>query len=78
VIASVANSHRSKNASSRSPIEHIVEAYETAREPKGLTLLDRYVLDVYSPGGVRVSTKCMLGNPPRQEVLLRLEWKPRP
>src|SRR5271170_5647406 len=25
------------------------------------------------PAGVRISTKCMLGNPPREEVLARLE-----
>lgn len=37
------------------PIEQIVEAYETAREPKSLTLLDMYVLDVYSEPGLSVA-----------------------
>jgi uncharacterized protein len=37
------------------PIEQIVEAYEMAREPKSLTLLDMYVLDVYSEPGLSVA-----------------------
>jgi fermentation-respiration switch protein FrsA (DUF1100 family) len=37
------------------PIEQIVEAYEMAREPKCLTLLDMYVLDVYSEPGLSVA-----------------------
>jgi fermentation-respiration switch protein FrsA (DUF1100 family) len=37
------------------PIEQIVEAFEMAREPKSLTLLDMYVLDVYSEPGLSVA-----------------------
>jgi uncharacterized protein len=37
------------------PIEQIVEAFEKAREPKSLTLLDMYVLDVYSEPGLSVA-----------------------
>ena len=37
------------------PIEQIVEAYEMAREPKSLTLLDMYVLDVYSEPGLSIA-----------------------
>jgi hypothetical protein len=37
------------------PIEHIVEAYEMAREPKSLTLPDMYVLDVYSEPGLSIA-----------------------
>jgi fermentation-respiration switch protein FrsA (DUF1100 family) len=37
------------------PIEQIVEAYERAREPKSLTLLDMYVLDVYSEPGLSIA-----------------------
>jgi hypothetical protein len=37
------------------PIEQIVEAYESAREPKSLTLLDMYVLDVYSEPGLTIA-----------------------
>src|SRR6201988_5543454 len=29
--------------------------------------------DGHLPSGVRISTKCMLGNPPREEVLSRLK-----
>ena len=37
------------------PIEQIVDAYEIAREPKSLTLLDMYVLDVYSEPGMSIA-----------------------
>jgi uncharacterized protein len=37
------------------PIEQIVEAYEMAREPKSLTLLDMYVLDVYWEPGLSIA-----------------------
>jgi hypothetical protein len=37
------------------PIEQIVEAYEMAREHKSLTLLDMYVLDVYSEPGLSIA-----------------------
>jgi fermentation-respiration switch protein FrsA (DUF1100 family) len=37
------------------PIEQIVDAFEKAREPKSLTLLDMYVLDVYSEPGLSVA-----------------------
>jgi fermentation-respiration switch protein FrsA (DUF1100 family) len=37
------------------PIEQIVEAYELARQPKALTLLDMYVLDVYSEPGLSIA-----------------------
>ena len=37
------------------PIEQIVDAFERAREPKSLTLLDMYVLDVYSEPGLSVA-----------------------
>jgi uncharacterized protein len=37
------------------PIEQIVAAYEMAREPKRLTLLDMYVLDVYSEPGLSIA-----------------------
>lgn len=37
------------------PIEQIVDAYEMAREPKSLTLLDMYVLDVYSEPGLSIA-----------------------
>ncbi|HJU11273.1 MAG TPA: alpha/beta hydrolase, partial [Candidatus Binataceae bacterium] len=37
------------------PIEQIVEAYEMAREPKNLTLLEMYVLDVYSDPGLNIA-----------------------
>lgn len=37
------------------PIEQIVEAYEMAREPKSLTLLDMYVLDVYTEPGLSIA-----------------------
>jgi len=37
------------------PIEQIVEAYEMAREHKNLTLLDMYVLDVYSEPGLSIA-----------------------
>jgi fermentation-respiration switch protein FrsA (DUF1100 family) len=37
------------------PIEQIVEAFELAREPKSLTLLDMYVLDVYSEPGLSIA-----------------------
>jgi fermentation-respiration switch protein FrsA (DUF1100 family) len=37
------------------PIEQIVDAYEIAREPKSLTLLDMYVLDVYSEPGLSIA-----------------------
>jgi len=36
------------------PFEQIVEAHEMAREPKSLTLLDMYVLDVYSEPGLSI------------------------
>jgi fermentation-respiration switch protein FrsA (DUF1100 family) len=37
------------------PIEQIVDAFEKAREPKNLTLLDMYVLDVYSEPGLSIA-----------------------
>jgi fermentation-respiration switch protein FrsA (DUF1100 family) len=37
------------------PIEQIVDAFEMAREPKSLTLLDMYVLDVYSEPGLSIA-----------------------
>jgi uncharacterized protein len=37
------------------PIEQIVEAFELAREPKSLTLLDMYVLDVYWEPGLSIA-----------------------
>jgi uncharacterized protein len=37
------------------PIEQIVDAFEIAREPKSLTLLDMYVLDVYSEPGLSIA-----------------------
>ncbi|MBV8357898.1 MAG: alpha/beta hydrolase [Deltaproteobacteria bacterium] len=37
------------------PIEQIIEAYEMAREPKSLTLLDMYVLDVYWEPGLSIA-----------------------
>jgi fermentation-respiration switch protein FrsA (DUF1100 family) len=37
------------------PIEQIVEAFEKAREPKSLSLLDMYVLDVYSEPGLSIA-----------------------
>lgn len=37
------------------PIEQIVDAHARAREPKSLTLLDMYVLDVYSEPGLSVA-----------------------
>jgi fermentation-respiration switch protein FrsA (DUF1100 family) len=37
------------------PIEQIVEAYEMAREPKSLSLLDMYVLDVYWEPGLSIA-----------------------
>ena len=37
------------------PIEQILQAYEIAREPKDLTLLDMYVLDVYSEPGLSIA-----------------------
>jgi fermentation-respiration switch protein FrsA (DUF1100 family) len=37
------------------PIEQIVEAYERACEPKSLTLLDMYVLDVYWEPGLSIA-----------------------
>jgi hypothetical protein len=37
------------------PIEQIVQAYEMAKEPKNLTLLDMYVLDVYAEPGMSVA-----------------------
>jgi hypothetical protein len=37
------------------PIEQIVEAYEVAREPKSLTLLDMYVLDLYWEPGLSIA-----------------------
>jgi uncharacterized protein len=37
------------------PIEQIVDAFERACEPKSLTLLDMYVLDVYSEPGLSVA-----------------------
>ena len=37
------------------PIEQIVDAYEIAREPKNLTLLDMYVLDVYWEPGLSIA-----------------------
>src|SRR6266446_1416600 len=65
------------------------EAVATVREAveAGITFLDvapaygngeaelviGAAFDGHLPDGVRLSTKCMLGNPPRQEVLSRLE-----
>jgi len=37
------------------PIEQIVEAYEMARQPKSLTLLEMYVLDVYTEPGLSIA-----------------------
>jgi hypothetical protein len=37
------------------PIEQIVEAYERACQPKSLTLLDMYVLDVYWEPGLSIA-----------------------
>jgi uncharacterized protein len=37
------------------PIEQIVEAYEMAREPRSLTLLDMYALDVYWEPGLSIA-----------------------
>lgn len=37
------------------PIEQIVDAYEIARQPKSLTLLDMHVLDVYWEPGLSIA-----------------------
>lgn len=37
------------------PLEQILEAYEKAREPKRLSLLDMYVLDVYWEPGLSIA-----------------------
>jgi len=37
------------------PIEQIVDSFEKAREPKNPTLLDMYVLDVYSEPGLSIA-----------------------
>ena len=37
------------------PLEQIVEAYELARQPKSLTLLDMHVLDVYWEPGLSIA-----------------------